>query len=69
MSLVKTLNSIYAYKYLKGGCKEDRNRLISVILSDRTRGNRHNLKHRRFPENIRKKHFTVSMTEHWHGLH
>ncbi|KAK4830142.1 hypothetical protein QYF61_008569 [Mycteria americana] len=31
MSLMKILNSIYAYTYLKGGCKEDRDRLVSVF--------------------------------------
>ena len=55
-------------KYLKGGRKEDTARLCSVVPSDRTRGNGHNLKHRRFPLNIRKHFFTVRMTEHWHRL-
>jgi len=31
-------------------------------------GKGHKLKHRRFPLDIRKCYFTVSMTEHWHRL-
>ena len=56
------------YKYLKGGCKEDRARFFSVVPSGRTRGNGHRLKHRRFPLNIRKHFFTVRVSEHWHRL-
>ncbi|KAK4832897.1 LOW QUALITY PROTEIN: hypothetical protein QYF61_026447 [Mycteria americana] len=59
---------INVYKYLKGGRKEDTARLCSVVPSDRTRGNGHNLKHRRFPLNIRKHFFTVRVTKHWHRL-
>jgi len=56
------------YKYLKGGWKEDRARLFSVVPSARTGGNGPNLKCRRFPLNIRKHFFTVSVTKHWHRL-
>ena len=48
---------INMYKYLKGGCKEGRARLFSVVPSDGTRGNGHKLEHRRLPLNISKHYF------------
>jgi len=59
---------INVYKHLKGGCKEDGARLFPVVPSDRTAGNGHQLKHRRFPPNIRKHFFTVRGTKYWHRL-
>jgi len=50
---------INVWKYLKGGCKEDKARILSVVPSDRTRGTGHKLKYRRFPLNIRE-HFHLN---------
>ena len=57
---------IKVYKYLKGGCKENRARIFSVVPSGRTRSNGHKLKHRRSPLNISKHFFTVRVTKHWY---
>jgi len=59
---------INAYKYLKCWCQEDGSRLFSVVTSDRTKGNGHNLKHRKFRLNMRKNFFPLRVMEPWSSL-
>jgi len=58
---------INAYKCLRGGCQENGAALFSVVPSDRTRGNGHKLKQRKFRLNMRKN-FTLKMAELWNRL-
>ena len=62
------LDLINVYKYLRGGCREDEASLFLVVPSEKTRVNRHKLKHRKFQLNMRGYFFTVRVTEHWNGL-
>jgi len=57
-----------AYKYLKVGCQEDGARFFSVVPSDRTRGNGHKPKQRKFQLNMRKNFFSLRVTEPWNRL-
>jgi len=56
-----------AYKYLQGGC-QDGARLFPVVSSDRTRGNGHKLKQRKFCLTMRKNFFPLRVTEPWPRL-
>ncbi|KAK4821170.1 hypothetical protein QYF61_014657 [Mycteria americana] len=47
---------IYIDKYLTEGCKKGGTRLFLVVLSDRTRGNGHKVKYKKFHLNIRNTH-------------
>lgn len=58
------VNFISAYKYLKGGCKEDGAMLFSVVPSVRTRGDVHKLEHK-WCSGIT---LTVWVMEYWHRL-
>jgi len=47
-----------------GGDEEEGARLFSVMPCDRTRGNGHKQKHKKFHLSTRKNFFTVTVTEH-----
>ena len=53
----------HVYKYLIE-VSTDRARIFSVVPSDRTRGNEHKLKHRKFHLRREKTFFTEWVTEH-----
>ncbi|KAK4831875.1 LOW QUALITY PROTEIN: hypothetical protein QYF61_019887, partial [Mycteria americana] len=58
---------ISVYKYLLDGSKEKGVRFFSVVPSDRTRGNGHEPKYRKFYLN-KKAFFPVRVTEYWNRL-
>lgn len=53
------------YKYLMGRNEEEAARLFSVVATNRTRGNGHKLKIRKFHMNTRKHCFTLKVVKHW----
>jgi len=59
---------INAHKYLQCGCQEDGAKLFSLVPRDRTRGNGHKLKHRKFGLRMRNNFFPLRVTEHWNTL-
>lgn len=60
-------NLIYVQESLKGACKEDGTTFFPVVHNDRTGGNRHKLKNRRFLMNIMKC-FTLRVERYWYRL-
>lgn len=57
---------IYVHTSLKGRCREDGDRLFSVVPNDNTRRNQNKWEHRRVHLNTRKHFDIVWVTEYWH---
>lgn len=58
---------IDVYKYLIGRSKEDRLRLL-VVLMNRARSNRNTLKYGKFLLKLRNNFLTLSVGKHWNRL-
>jgi len=59
---------VVAFQYLQGAYKKDRERLISRVCSDRTRGNSFKLKEGRLRLDVRKTCFTMCVVSYWNRL-
>lgn len=59
---------INVHKNPRKECQDHRDKLFSLVPSNRMRSNRHKLKHGKFHQNMRKKVFTEQVTEHWNRL-
>lgn len=52
---------------MQGGCRQNESSFFLVLSTDRTKGSRHKLKHRRFYLDIQK-FIPVRVTEHWNNF-
>ncbi|KAJ7424529.1 hypothetical protein BTVI_06079 [Pitangus sulphuratus] len=59
---------INTYKNLRGRCKVDGARLLSVVPSDRMRSSDQKLRHNKFYLNTRKNFCTLMVAEHWNRV-
>ena len=57
-----------AFQYLKGAYKQEGERLVTRVDSDRTMGNVFKLRQVRFQFDIRRKFFTQRVVTHWNRL-
>jgi len=67
-SLLRELQHLAIFQYLKWGYKKEGDRLFSRVCCDRTRGNDFKLKEGRNRLDRKKKFFTVNMVRHWHRV-
>ena len=62
------MNNKEAFRYLKGDCKKEGDRLFSTVYCGRTKGNGFKLEQGRFRLDIRKKFFIIRVVRQWHRL-